>query len=58
MVAYMEENNSSVILSSAEIRTSSNAQINYHVAARKAPGQWGEWMLVAPYALNRLVNSQ
>lgn len=40
MVAYIKENNSSE-LSSEEIRTSSNAQINYRVAAQKGPGQWG-----------------
>lgn len=40
MVAYIKENNFSD-LSSEEIRTSSNARINYHVAAQKGLGQWG-----------------
>lgn len=39
MVAQIKENNSSE-LSPEEIRTSSNAQINYHVAAQKGPGLW------------------
>lgn len=40
MMASIEENYSPE-LSSEEIRTSSNAQINYHVAAQKGPGQQG-----------------
>lgn len=39
MVAQIKKNNSSE-LSPEEIRTSSNAQINYHVAAQKGPGLW------------------
>lgn len=38
MTASIEENYSSQ-LSSEEIRTFSNAQINYHIAAQKGPGQ-------------------
>lgn len=39
MVAQIKENNPPE-LSPEEIRTSSNAQINYHVAAQKGPGLW------------------
>lgn len=57
MVAQIKKNNSSE-LSPEEIITSSNAQINYHVAAQKYPGGFGkEWMLMVLHALTRLANS-
>lgn len=56
MVAQIKENNSSQ-LSPQEIRTSSNAQINCHVAAQKGPRLWEEMDAAGTAALTRLADS-